>query len=203
MKLEDVVTEWRVPWRPSQFVHPGLKSRACHKILMGRQDLKDILNTLSLSLSLTRLLISNNNNIHVIIVGGGAAEQEPGHTRYRQAQVKPRSERGHHWNAWMPGWPLRARLCTCPEISPESNSVQTLQKSFGWDYTETEVPRVRYARKKTIIRTLKTCPAEFGELWKQQNNPACTKMMIMATFVADGRRRRRRATGNQANPRDH
>ena len=27
-----------------------------------------------------------------------------------------------------------ARLCARPNISPESNSVQTLRKSFGWDY---------------------------------------------------------------------
>ena len=30
----------------------------------------------------------------------------------------------------MDGWPLYARLSARPEISPESNSVQTLQKSF-------------------------------------------------------------------------
>ena len=29
---------------------------------------------------------------------------------------------------------MGARLCTCPEISSESNSVQTKKKSFKWDY---------------------------------------------------------------------
>ena len=93
-------------------------------------------------------------------------------------------------------WPLRARLCTCPEISPESNSVSCrLYKSLGWDYTDSEVPRVLRTQNWDyhVIRTLKTCPAlwEFGELWKQQNNPVCTKMIIMANFVANGRRRSR------------
>ena len=39
-------------------------------------------------------------------------------------------QRGHN----MDGWPLCARLCAHPKNSPEGNSVQTLQKSFGWDY---------------------------------------------------------------------
>ena len=34
----------------------------------------------------------------------------------------------------MDGWPPHARLCAHPEISLESDSVQTLQKSFRWDY---------------------------------------------------------------------
>ena len=31
------------------------------------------------------------------------------------------------------GWLLCAGLCACPEISLESDSLQTRQKSFGWD----------------------------------------------------------------------
>ena len=38
--------------------------------------------------------------------------------------------RGHQ----MDGWPLLDRLCAHPEISLESNSVQTPQNSFRWDY---------------------------------------------------------------------
>ena len=34
----------------------------------------------------------------------------------------------------MDGWPLLARLWNHPEISPESNSVQSLQKPFRWDH---------------------------------------------------------------------
>ena len=41
-------------------------------------------------------------------------------------------EHGHQ----MDGWPLHTRTCTHLEISPETNSVQTLQKSFY------KVPRV-------------------------------------------------------------
>ena len=57
-----------------------------------------------------------------------------------------------------------ARLCACPEISSESNSVQTLQKSFGWDYKP---------RSPVCIRMQKDHKHMCG---KQQNNPACTKM---------------------------
>ena len=38
-------------------------------------------------------------------------------------------ERGYLMERWL----LRARLCAHPEISLASNSVQTLQKAFGWD----------------------------------------------------------------------
>ena len=34
--------------------------------------------------------------------------------------------------------------------------------------------------------------SEFGGLWKQQNNPACTKMTVMASFVADGHQRKKK-----------
>ena len=34
----------------------------------------------------------------------------------------------------MDGWPLCARLSAHPEISPESNAAQILQKLFGQDY---------------------------------------------------------------------
>ena len=40
------------------------------------------------------------------------------------------TERGHQKNGWL----LYARFCARPETSPESNSVQTLQNSFSWDY---------------------------------------------------------------------
>ena len=48
-----------------------------------------------------------------------------------------------HSGVWSPnGWvtimccyySTTTRLCACPEISPEQESVQTLQKSFGWGY---------------------------------------------------------------------
>ena len=40
------------------------------------------------------------------------------------------TKHGHHMDRWL----LRARLGPCPEISSESNSVQTLQNIFGRDY---------------------------------------------------------------------
>ena len=48
-----------------------------------------------------------------------------------KAQVKHMIEHDHQMD-WGPL--LFARLCTSPEICSESNSLQTLQKSFGWDY---------------------------------------------------------------------
>ena len=51
------------------------------------------------------------------------AEQEYSLSKARVIHV----ECGHQMN----GWPLCARLCTLLEISSESNSVQTLQTSFG------------------------------------------------------------------------
>ena len=50
-------------------------------------------------------------------------------TRSRKPKLST-MERGHQ----MDGWPLRARLCTHPEIFPELNSVQTLQTSFRRGY---------------------------------------------------------------------
>ena len=58
-------------------------------------------------------------------------------------------ERGH----LMAGRPLRARLCDRPGISPESNSGQTLQKSFGWDYKQR--PPVCIRMPKDHLRTVK------------------------------------------------
>ena len=45
-------------------------------------------------------------------------------------------ERGHRMDVW----PLCARLCARPEISPELNSLQTLQKSLGWGYKARSPP---------------------------------------------------------------
>ena len=55
-------------------------------------------------------------------------------------------------------------------ISPEPDSVQTLQKSFRWNCSSTEVPPCVYAYEKILWSM-----SEFGGVWKHQNNPACTK----------------------------
>ena len=75
-------------------------------------------------------------------------------------------ERGYQ----MDGWPLCARLCPHPGISPQSHSVQTLQKSFGG-------PSVHAWKKKDHICTSKNLKSmsEFDGLWKLQHNPASTK----------------------------
>ena len=72
-----------------------------------------------------------------------SGKSQAGHIRYRQAaQVEPAKIIQRVVTTEMDAeWPLRARLCTCPEISPESNSVSCrLYKSLGWDYTDSEVP---------------------------------------------------------------
>ena len=92
----------------------------------------------------------------------------------------------------MDGWPFRTRLCARPEISSESNSVQTLRKFFGWDYLNQGPPCVYASKKKkkkkkkkqshTHVKDPGQSTSEFGGLWKQQNNPAGTKMTVMASF---------------------
>ena len=75
-------------------------------------------------------------------------------------------------------WPLRARLCARPEISPESNSVQTLQKSFGWDYKPRSLACIyayMHAKRSEMHVKDHVVMSGFGGLWKHQINPACTK----------------------------
>ena len=59
-------------------------------------------------------------------------------------------QRGHQ----MDGWRLRSRLCAHPEISPESNSVQT-QKSSSNETINRGPPRVYARTEKDHIHTLK------------------------------------------------
>ena len=75
----------------------------------------------------------------------------------------------------MAGWPLCARLCAHPEISPESKFCADSTKVL-WMRLINRGPPCLYACKK-ITLTLKILQSmsEFGGLWKQQNNPACTK----------------------------
>ena len=68
---------------------------------------------------------------------------------------------------------LRAR----PEISPELNCVQTLQKSFGW-YNKARFPgcitcKKIYAHVKDPVVHVRV------GLWKEQNNPACNKSIYI------------------------
>ena len=68
---------------------------------------------------------------------------------------------------------FHARLCTHHEISPESNSVQTLQKLFRCNLRSPICIRMQkdHIRKLKILQPM----PEFGGLCKHQNNPACTK----------------------------
>ena len=69
------------------------------------------------------------------------SEEETRESQWHRATVLALEtmERGHR----MDGRPLRARLCARPEISPESNSVQTPQ-----DETVDRGSPCVYARKK-------------------------------------------------------
>ena len=44
-----------------------------------------------------------------------------------------------HQVSWEGDWPLRARLCARPQKCQKSASVQTQQKSFGWEYNNNNV----------------------------------------------------------------
>ena len=82
-------------------------------------------------------------------------------SRWRRARVltlsKPvlsRLGRGHH----MDGRPLRAGLCARPEISPDSNLVRTLRKTFGCDEKPRSPVRILFSmhakRSHTHVRQL-------------------------------------------------
>ena len=75
-----------------------------------------------------------------------------------------------HDRGWPPnGWVIvTSWLFTHPEISPEPNSVQTQQKSFGWDY-KLRPPVCIHMKKDHICVETVWCMSEFGELWKLQN----------------------------------
>ena len=92
--------------------------------------------------------------------------------RARAPALEGPLKRGHQ----MDGWLLCTRLCACPEISSVSNSVQTLQKSFRWDY-KLGSPVCKCMRKDHIhMLRIQLSLSEFSGLWKQQHNPACTKV---------------------------
>ena len=116
-------------------------------------------------------------------IGESVAHSKCTHSRKPELST---IEYGHQ----MDGWLLCARLCTCPEIFPELNSVQTLQKSFRWDYKLRSLMCIRM--QNDHIRMLKTLQSmsefsyhnhtvettkyqEFSWLWKHQNNPAGIK----------------------------
>ena len=67
-------------------------------------------------------------------------------------------ERGHQTD----GWPLCARLSARPEISPESNSVQTLQRSA--DESINRGSRV-YTHAKSSHRRVKDPVVRVGVRW--------------------------------------
>ena len=95
----------------------------------------------------------------------------------------------------MGGWQLCARLCAHPRISPQSHSVQTLQKSFGGPRTE-ECTHYTH-EKRPHICTSKNLQSmsEFDGLWKQQHNPACTKsarVFIMLTLNTKSKKKKKK-----------
>ena len=79
--------------------------------------------------------------------------------------------------SWMGDPYVRATPCVRPEISPGSNSVQTLQNVL-WMRLEIEVPQCVYACKTITQRVLKILwsKSEFGGFWKHWNIAACTNM---------------------------
>ena len=66
------------------------------------------------------------------------------------------------------GWPLHARMCT--QLSPESNTVRTLDP--------TKVLWMNYKRRFCVYMHAKeitfVCISEFSGLWKRLKHPTCT-----------------------------
>ena len=98
---------------------------------------------------------------------------------YRARVLTPKYQ-VKRYQTWSPHW-WDARLCTRLEISVESNSVQTLQKSFGWDY-QLRSPWYMHKYQICMFKIL-LLMSEFGELWKNQNNPACTKNVTVLIML--------------------
>ena len=83
----------------------------------------------------------------------------------------------HDWVSSPYWWvTITVRLCTHPKIYLESNFVQIVQKSFGWDYVPKFSMCVRM--QKDLASALKIV------LWKLQNLPAYTKSV--SQIVEDG-----------------
>ena len=96
---------------------------------------------------------------------------------FRSTLVKNQSGEGaeqKHSLSKMDVWPLHTRLCAHPEISPESNSVQTPQKSFGSDYKPMSSVCIRMQKDPVVYVRVR---------WTMETT---LKMTVMASFAADG-----------------
>ena len=80
---------------------------------------------------------------------------------------KPKAE--PDWAQSPRGW------VTCPEISAESNSMQTI-RLWVRQYVNQGTPCVHTCTKITIMLKVLESMSEFDGLWNHQNNLACTKM---------------------------
>ena len=70
--------------------------------------------------------------------------------------------------------PLDARLCVCTKVSLESNSVQTLQKSFGWDL-KPRPPTPTNANRSHIQAVDPVIHVRVCWIMETPNKPAWTK----------------------------
>ena len=81
-----------------------------------------------------------------------------------------------NWDHQTDGWPFWAKLCICLGISPESNSVQTLQRpSFGWGYKPKVLLRA-YTHAKSMAlysNTRESGLAAWRRLHLQPQNERC------------------------------
>ena len=112
-----------------------------------------------LSLWMAALKIETHVNIHLKygVEGSGVngTEQEHLLSKAKSSTI----QRGHG----MDGRPLCARLCARPKNSLEGNSVQTLQKSFGWD-CKLRYPHVHTHAKRSHTH-VKESVAHVGVWW--------------------------------------
>ena len=75
-------------------------------------------------------------------------------------------------NGWVTGY--RARLCARPQISHESN-LSRFYKSPSNETINRGLPCYTHAKRSHTHVKILQAMSEFRGLWKQQNNPACTK----------------------------
>ena len=95
--------------------------------------------------------------------------------RARAASLKPNVKHNWAWSShrWVT---IIARLCTHPKISPESNPMMTLCKSFAsrrisWGPPVCIHMQRNHIRTLEIIQSISDC----SRFWQHKRNPACTK----------------------------
>ena len=112
---------------------------------------------------------------------GFTSEQE----RKRVGGKKPKLSTTN-WDHQTDGWPFWAKLCICLGISPESNSVQTLQRpSFGWGYKPKVLLRA-YTHAKSMALYSNTRESGLAAWWRLHLQPQNERCQLIKEHMSPG-----------------